>query len=53
MNQVCDKCGQNAKGLIKVSGPEDYPKEWCFSCVYEQGLADYNKHKTEGVRFPT
>jgi hypothetical protein len=56
MEQVCDKCGQNVEGLIKVSGPEDlytYPKGWCFSCVYEKGLADFNKRKTEGVRFPS
>jgi hypothetical protein len=56
MGQECDRCGQNVKGLVKVSGTDDlytYPKNWCFACVYEQGLVDFNKRKTEGVRFPS
>ena len=46
MDQRCDKCGRSVEGLVKVAEPEDaynYYKHWCFACVYEKGLADYNE----------
>ena len=48
MDQICDKCGKSVQGLVKVSEPEDtFPKNWCFSCVYEMGLADYNERNIQ------
>lgn len=46
MEQVCDKCGKTVSGVVRVSEPQDlysYTKNWCFACVYEKGLTDFNK----------
>lgn len=49
MDLLCNKCGKTVQGLVKVSESEDlytFPKGWCFACVYEKGLADFNKSKS-------
>jgi len=43
MKQKCDMCDNKVVGLLKVSGPKDFPKHWCFACIYEKGLVDYNE----------
>ena len=46
MEQICDRCGKGVDSVVKVSEPQDlyrYTKDWCFACVYEKGLADFNK----------
>lgn len=48
MSQECSNCGKQVGGLVSVAGPEDlynFYKAWCFACVYEKGLTDYNKRK--------
>ena len=40
MGRKCDNCGQSAERLLKVSGPKEH---WCFACIYEKGLVDYNE----------
>jgi hypothetical protein len=50
MSQECSNCGKKVEGLVSVAGPEDlynFYKTWCFACVYEKGLADYNKRKDQ------
>ena len=46
MEQICDKCGKTVLGVVRVSEPQDlyrYTKDWCFACVYEKGLNDFDK----------
>ncbi len=50
VEQTCDKCRKQVKGLIKVATPENlyvYTQDWCFACVYEKGQADYNAVKNK------
>lgn len=47
MDRKCDKCGKTVEGLVRAIGPKDYPKQWCFACIYEKGLADYNERNIQ------
>jgi hypothetical protein len=48
MSQICDNCKRPVEGLVQVAGPQDlymFEKGWCFACVYEKGLIDFQKRK--------
>jgi recombinational DNA repair protein RecR len=52
MEQICDNCKRTVEGLVAVAGPGDLYKierRWCFACVYEKGLADYESRKSNPV----
>ena len=52
MDQICDNCKRTVEGLVKVSGAQDlymFAKSWCFACVYEKGLADYESRKSNPI----
>jgi recombinational DNA repair protein RecR len=52
MNQICDNCKRSVEGLVAVAGPADLyqiEKRWCFACVYEKALADYESRKSNPI----
>jgi hypothetical protein len=52
LDQICDNCKRTVEGLVAVAGPGDLyqiEKRWCFACVYEKGLAEYEFRKSNPV----